>query len=70
MRNLYDGVPMEEVLKASILAARTLIEKDPDLHLRHCASALPHHFQVKYWASDVAKDHDAGSVCRLFPRFH
>ncbi|GAA6141473.1 ribonucleoside-diphosphate reductase subunit alpha [Hydrogenophaga sp. 5NK40-0174] len=30
MRNLYDGVPMEEVHKASILAARTLIEKDPD----------------------------------------
>ena len=29
-RNLYDGVPMEEVYKASILAARTLIEKDPD----------------------------------------
>jgi len=29
MRNLYDGVPMEEVYKAAILAARTLIEKDP-----------------------------------------
>ncbi|MDI9331656.1 MAG: ribonucleoside-diphosphate reductase subunit alpha [Alphaproteobacteria bacterium] len=30
LRNLYDGVPLEEVLKATILAARTLIEKDPD----------------------------------------
>ncbi len=30
VRNLYDGVPMEEVYKASILAARTLIETDPD----------------------------------------
>lgn len=30
MRNLYDGVPMDEVYKASVLAARTLIEKDPD----------------------------------------
>ena len=29
LRNLYDGVPIEEVHKASILAARTLIEKDP-----------------------------------------
>lgn len=29
-RNLYDGVPLDEVYKASILAARTLIEKDPD----------------------------------------
>ena len=30
LRNLYDGVPVDEVYKASILAARTLIEKDPD----------------------------------------
>jgi ribonucleoside-diphosphate reductase alpha chain len=30
LRNLYDGVPLDEVYKASILAARTLIEKDPD----------------------------------------
>jgi ribonucleoside-diphosphate reductase alpha chain len=28
-RNLYDGVPIDEVHKAAILAARTLIEKDP-----------------------------------------
>ena len=30
LRNLYDGVSLDEVHKASILAARTLIEKDPD----------------------------------------
>ena len=30
LRNLYDGVPLAEVYKAAILAARTLIEKDPD----------------------------------------
>ena len=29
LRNLYDGIPMDEVYKASILSARTLIEKDP-----------------------------------------
>ncbi len=29
LRNLYDGIPMEEVHRASILAARTLIECDP-----------------------------------------
>ncbi|NUZ05698.1 ribonucleoside-diphosphate reductase subunit alpha [Piscinibacter koreensis] len=28
-RNLYDGVPIDEVHKAAILAARTLIERDP-----------------------------------------
>jgi ribonucleoside-diphosphate reductase alpha chain len=30
VRNLYDGVPLQEVYKASILAARTMIEKEPD----------------------------------------
>ncbi|MBU1979141.1 MAG: ribonucleoside-diphosphate reductase subunit alpha [Gammaproteobacteria bacterium] len=29
LRNLYDGVPIEEVGKAAILSARTLIEKEP-----------------------------------------
>ncbi|MGD8788219.1 MAG: ribonucleoside-diphosphate reductase subunit alpha [Burkholderiales bacterium] len=29
LRDLYDGVPMEEVRKSVILAARSLIEKDP-----------------------------------------
>lgn len=29
MRDLYEGVPYQEVLKSAILSARTLIEKDP-----------------------------------------
>ncbi|MDH4323008.1 MAG: ribonucleoside-diphosphate reductase subunit alpha [Betaproteobacteria bacterium] len=29
LRDLYDGVPMEEVRKSAILAARAMIEKDP-----------------------------------------
>ena len=33
LRNLYDGVPIEEVYKAAILAARTLIEQEPDARL-------------------------------------
>ena len=40
-RNLYDGVPMDEVHKASILAARTLIEKDPG-YTRATARLLLH----------------------------
>jgi ribonucleoside-diphosphate reductase alpha chain len=28
-RNLYDGVPLDEVFKAAILASRTMIEKEP-----------------------------------------
>jgi ribonucleoside-diphosphate reductase alpha chain len=30
LRNLYDGVPIESVFKAALLAARTLLEKEPD----------------------------------------
>jgi len=30
LRNLYDGMPIDEVYKAAIMAARTLIEKEPD----------------------------------------
>ena len=30
LRNLYDGIPLDEVQKAAILSARTLIEHDPD----------------------------------------
>ena len=29
LRDLYDGIPMEEVRKSAILAARAMIEKDP-----------------------------------------
>ena len=30
LRNVYDGIPVEEVQKAAIMSARTLIERDPD----------------------------------------
>ncbi|MEJ7137450.1 ribonucleoside-diphosphate reductase subunit alpha [Amphibiibacter pelophylacis] len=40
-RNLYDGVPLAEVHKALILAARTLIERDPD-YSRVTARLLMH----------------------------
>jgi len=40
-RNLYDGVPLDEVYKAAILAARTLIEKDPG-YTRATARLLLH----------------------------
>ncbi len=40
-RNLYDGVPIDEVHKAAILAARTLIERDPG-YTRATARLLMH----------------------------
>jgi ribonucleoside-diphosphate reductase alpha chain len=53
MRNLYDGVPMDEVYKASILAARTLIEKDPD-YTYATARLLFHTISREVLGRDVA----------------
>jgi ribonucleoside-diphosphate reductase alpha chain len=45
-RNLYDGVPIDEVYKAAILAARTLIEKDP-AYTRATARLLLHTIRAR-----------------------
>ena len=51
-RNLYDGVPMDEVHKASILAARTLIEKDPG-YTRATARLLLHTIRREVLGEEV-----------------
>ena len=54
MRNLYDGVPMDEVYKASVLAARTLIEKDPGYTFA-TARLLFHTIAKEVLGQDVAQ---------------
>jgi len=68
MRNLYDGVPMEEVYKASILAARTLIEKDPD-YTYATARLLLHTIVREVLGKDVAQSEMAQSYVDYFPQF-
>ncbi len=51
-RNLYDGVPIDEVHKASILAARTLIEKDPG-YTRATARLLLHTIRREVLGEEV-----------------
>ena len=51
-RNLYDGVPMDEVYKAAILAARTLIEKDPS-YTRATARLLLHTIRREILGGEV-----------------
>ena len=68
MRNLYDGVPIDEVYKASILAARTLIERDPD-YTYATARLLMHTIRREVLGEEV--DH-AAMVARYpsyFPEF-
>jgi len=68
LRNLYDGVPMDEVYKASILAARTLIEKDPD-YTYATARLLFHTISREVLGRNVAPADMAQAYAEYFPGF-
>jgi ribonucleoside-diphosphate reductase alpha chain len=68
MRNLYDGVPMEEVYKASILASRTLIEKDPD-YTYVTARLLMHTIAKEILGKEVPQEQMAEEYIQYFPQF-
>ena len=68
MRNLYDGVPLDEVYKASILAARTLIEKDPDYTFA-TARLLLHTIFKEALGKEVMPDERAQAYADYFPQF-
>ena len=68
MRNLYDGVPMEEVYKASILASRTLLEKDPD-YTYATARLLMHTIAKEVLGKEVTQDEMAEEYVNNFPLF-
>jgi ribonucleoside-diphosphate reductase alpha chain len=68
MRNLYDGVPMDEVYKASVLAARTLIEKDPD-YTYATARLLFHTIAKEVLGKDVAQADMGQAYVDYFPQF-
>ena len=68
LRNLYDGVPMDEVYKASVLAARTLIEKDPD-YTYATARLLFHTIAKEVLGQDVAPSEMGPAYAEYFPQF-
>ncbi|MBZ8141937.1 ribonucleoside-diphosphate reductase subunit alpha [Rubrivivax gelatinosus] len=67
-RNLYDGVPMDEVYKAAILAARTLIEKDP-AYTRATARLLLHTIRREILGAEVRPEAMAARYADYFPQF-
>ncbi|MDP2251363.1 MAG: ribonucleoside-diphosphate reductase subunit alpha [Hydrogenophaga sp.] len=67
-RNLYDGVPIEEVYKASILAARTLIEKDPD-YTYAAARLLLHTIVKEVMGEEVPATEMGARYADYFPQF-
>lgn len=66
LRNVYDGIPFEEVQKASILAARTLIEKDPQ-YSYVTARLLLQQMAQEVWGPSFA-DNPAQAYVEHFPR--
>ena len=68
MRNLYDGVPIDEVYKASILAARTLIEKNPD-YTYATARLLMHTIRREVLGEEVLHEDMAQRYESYFPQF-
>ncbi len=67
-RNLYDGVPIDEVHKASILAARTLIEKDP-AYTRATARLLLHTIRKEVLGEEVSQAQMALRYAEYFPQY-
>ncbi|CAN5660985.1 ribonucleoside-diphosphate reductase subunit alpha [soil metagenome] len=68
LRNLYDGVPVDEVYKASILASRTLIEKDPD-YTYVTARLLMHTIRREVLGGEVAQEEMGERYAEYFPQF-
>ena len=68
LRNLYDGVPVDEVYKAAILAARTLIEKEPD-YTYATARLLLHTIAKEVLGETVSLPELAERYADYFPQF-
>ena len=68
MRNLYDGVPIDEVYKAAIMASRTLIEKEPD-YTYATSRLLMHTIRREVLGEEVAHDQMGERYAEYFPQF-
>ncbi|WP_323032257.1 ribonucleoside-diphosphate reductase subunit alpha [Brachymonas denitrificans] len=68
LRNLYDGVPLAEVHKAAILAARTKIELDPD-YTYVTARLLLHTMAREVLGEEVTREQLAARYADYFPQF-
>ncbi len=67
-RNLYDGVPMDEVYKAAILAARTLIEGDPG-YAKATARLLLHTIRRDVLGEEATQAQMSQRYAEYFPHF-
>jgi ribonucleoside-diphosphate reductase alpha chain len=68
LKNLYDGIPIEEVHKSAILSARALIEKDP-AYSQVTARLLLHTVRREVLGQEVSHAEMAAGYAEYFPRF-
>ncbi len=68
LRDLYDGVPMDEVRKCTILAARSLLEKEP-AYSQVTARLLLNTIRLEVLGEEVLQADMATRYADYFPRF-
>ncbi|MDN0084169.1 ribonucleoside-diphosphate reductase subunit alpha [Crenobacter sp. SG2305] len=68
LKNIYDGVPEEEVNKSSILAARSLIEKDPAYNYV-TARLLLNNIRLEILGEAVSQEEMTERYASYFPTF-
>jgi ribonucleoside-diphosphate reductase alpha chain len=68
VKNLYDGVPLEEVWKSAILASRALIEQDP-AYSYVTARLLLHTVRSEVLGEEVTQGQMAARYAEAFPHF-
>jgi ribonucleoside-diphosphate reductase alpha chain len=68
LKNLYDGVPAEEVRKSAVLSARALIEKDP-AYSQVTARLLLHTIRREVLGEEVSQAQMKTRYAEYFPQF-
>ena len=68
LKNLYDGIPIEEVHKSAILSARALIETDP-AYSQVTARLLLHTVRREVLSEEVTHAEMVERYAEYFPRF-
>ena len=68
LKNLYDGVPVEELHKSAILAARALMEKDP-AYSQVTSRLLLHTVRKEVFGKEVAQADATSEYITYFPQF-
>ncbi|MEX3606262.1 MAG: ribonucleoside-diphosphate reductase subunit alpha [Burkholderia sp.] len=68
VKNLYDGVPLSQVYDSAILAARTMIEKDP-AYSQVTARILLHTIRREILGEEVAQGEMQARYAEYFPQF-